>query len=81
MVGDDVIVSTEVVSAVIAEGGNANVVDVDVEVVGGAAILAVGATGDVPPAEGPIDGETDCPVVIEFTLDTLLVEPCVCELR
>jgi hypothetical protein len=74
--GDEVIVSTEVVSAVIAEGGSANVVDVEVDVVGGAAILAVGATGEVLPTAGAMEGETAGPVVTELTLDMLFVEPC-----
>jgi len=76
IVGDEVIVSTEVVSAAMAEGGRANVVEVDVEVVGAAAMLEVAVTGDVP-AVGMIKGDTDVPVVIEFTLDTLLADPCV----
>jgi len=64
-----------------AEGGNANVVEVEVDVVGGAAILAVGVTGDVLPRAGAIEGERDVPVVTELTLDMLFVEPCACGLR
>jgi hypothetical protein len=58
---------------ILAEGGRANVVDVDVDVIGGAAVLIVGVTGLVPVTAGVRLGEVT--LIGLIMLVTLLVEP------